>query len=49
MVIGELHKVRLSGDSYELIVENENDVPLFCALSIAITIVFIMKVIGNTN
>ncbi|MGI6050191.1 MAG: LURP-one-related/scramblase family protein [Acetivibrionales bacterium] len=37
MVIGELHKVWLSwGDSYELIVENENDVPLFCALSIAI-------------
>ena len=35
--VGELHKVWLSwGDSYELIINNDNDIPLFCALSIAI-------------
>lgn len=37
VAIGELHKVWLSwGDSYELTVNNDNDVPLFCALAIAI-------------
>ncbi|MGI6622010.1 MAG: LURP-one-related/scramblase family protein [Acetivibrionales bacterium] len=37
ITMGELHKVWLSwGDSYELIVNNDNDVPLFCALAIAI-------------
>jgi len=37
MVIGELHKAWLSwGDSYELIVNTDDDVPLFCALAIAI-------------
>lgn len=37
IAIGELHKVWLSwGDSYELTVNNDNDVPLFCAFAIAI-------------
>jgi len=37
ILVGELHKAWLSwGDSYELIINNENDVPLFCAFTIAI-------------
>lgn len=37
IVIGELHKAWLSwGDSYELIVNEDDNIPLFCALSIAI-------------
>lgn len=37
ITVGELHKVWLSwGDSYELSISNDNDIPLFCALSIAI-------------
>ncbi len=36
-IIGELHKVWLSwGDSYELVVNDDNNVPLFCALTVAI-------------
>lgn len=37
MIIGELHKVWLSwGDSYELTIQDDNNVPLFCAMAIAI-------------
>ena len=37
ITVGELHKIWLSwGDSYELSINNDNDIPLFCALSIAI-------------
>ncbi|MGI6085320.1 MAG: LURP-one-related/scramblase family protein [Acetivibrionales bacterium] len=37
IVVGELHKAWLSwGDSYELIINNDDDIPLFCALTIAI-------------
>lgn len=36
-IVGELHKKWLSwGDSYELIIYDDNDAPLFCALAIAI-------------
>ncbi|HHY65386.1 MAG TPA: hypothetical protein GX501_10105 [Clostridiaceae bacterium] len=37
IALGEIHKAWFSwGDSYELIVNNDDDVPLFCALVIAI-------------
>ncbi len=37
IMIGELHKKWLSfGDSYELTIQDDNNTPLFCALTIAI-------------